>query len=200
MKKTFKIVMLQSEKVNEKGDICLFPYGFNIAGKADLGYPVQHLYIIDDSEIKEGDWSIHKGNPPVQTTISNMKFICNDCKKIVATTDKLLIEESRLMRECFPLQIHLIPESFIQAYIKAYNEGKPITEIDLEMDIIKNENYTGNSDSLISGYKIKTRPDNTVIVHQSKMYTRAEVIAFAKKYAARCQAPIQSTKWIDENL
>lgn len=97
-----------------------------------------------------------------------------NCKKIVATTDKSIGYTDHLISPvpnfCDYPQL---PESFIQAYIKAYNEGKPITEVDLEMEEYINSafEYKGKDDGLY----IKTRPDNTVIVHQSKMYSREEV-------------------------
>ncbi len=111
-------------------------------------------------------------------------------------TDKSL-KVTDLISDKYAIYIPQIPESFIQAYIKSYNEGKPITEVDLEMEEFTDGNGMFRSKRL---FQPRTRPDNTVIIHQSKMYTREEVIAFAKKYAARCQAPIQSTKWINENL
>jgi len=47
--------------------------------------------------------------------------------------------------------------------------GEPITEVDLEMN-------EGTGVFAWANNVIKTRPDNTVIVHQAKMYSRAEML------------------------
>lgn len=55
--------------------------------------------------------------------------------------------------------------------------------------------------------KDKTMKPTTITAYpvmlptEEKMYSREEVIAFAKKYAERCQAPVQvGERWINENL
>ena len=67
-----------------------------------------------------------------------------------------------------------IPESFIQTYIKAYNEGKPITEVGLEVDIV------GASTSSGAIVDIKTNKNNDVIVHlkEEKLYSKDDILTF----------------------
>jgi len=159
---------------------------------ADDNNEYQHLYIISDDEIKEGDWVIHYVNQAPKLVENKMQAVLYTEsleKKIVATTDKSLNEclickntSSSDFNDHDHINMPQIPESFIQAYIKAYNEGKPITEVDLEMEIDYVANATPPTKPMDpTVYKIKTRPDNTVIVHQSKMYSRDEV-----EYLIKC--------------
>lgn len=211
MKKTFPIVMLPTEKassihLNPKK---LVKWHMDIT-PTNKDCVNQHLYIISDDEIKEGDWYI-------DDTLQLRKAIMSDkdwqnsgkpaytiCKKIVATTDKSLGKEGYTgIREdmaFFPLP--QLRESFIQSYIKAYNEGKPITEVDLEMEeIIYPFAQIRPEVKPIRYYQIKTRPDNTVIYHQSKMYSRDEVekllSLFADTFINRDE---EVDKWIQDNL
>lgn len=136
----------------------------------------QHLYIISDDEIKEDDWCI--GDEivyqyrDINTFSTQLK---SRSKKIVATTNKSL--EIKYNSAYFTGYTRIgykplpqLPESFIQAYIKAYNDGKPITEVDLEM--------TAHNDKPVSFKEwdgsfnfIKTRADNSVIVRESVKYS-----------------------------
>lgn len=198
--KTYKLIMHPTEKatrlwINGKRQL---NYGAEaMASTNNIG---QHLYIISDDEIKEGDkgWLFEDGR---------IKSVCRfDCtnglggirptdKKIVATTDITL-------GDIFHPDLPQLPESFIQAYIKAYNAGKPITEVDLE---VVPGVCVGEPD-----FVIKTRPDNTVIVHQSKMYSRDEVnkllqdcaIHFGVLNPSKDDGRIlnQINKWIQDNL
>ncbi len=208
---TFKVVMLPTEKAEN----CIAMYHNNKisyttelltkAYRDSANIKVFQLYIISDDEIKEGDWvydnyrkvllqAIDKAN----TTFFNMSL--HRYKKIVATTDKSLtkIDKTGIAFETEYL-LPQIPESFIQAYIKSYNESKVIEEVDLE---IESEYVKGNYSNICcrckkefmwtdklgfvcndcANTRIKTRPDNTVIVHQSKMYSRDEVIEILNKY------------------
>lgn len=197
MKKTHKVVMLPCEDKQ---------------GSLHISNGDQHLYIISDDEIKEGDWYYTPETKQVYNQSNHETSL--PCRKIVATTDNSLEEEPILGYE---RPLSQIPESFIQAYIKAYNEGKHITEVDLEMSDVmdsKTEDYgTSYSNRRLI---IKTRPDNTVIIHQSKMYSRDEVKKLLGKVVADSNNPkytIQDRgdiftmdrifpldKWIQDNL
>lgn len=223
MKKTFKVVMLPTEKAShihfvtpkdnigdnyEKVNGKLVPLKTNkllyTDNTTEYGFPPQHLYIISDDEIKEGDWVYDSSSLPQDAPIKRIRIIDDThytlygdtsrnlkChyKKIVATTDSLHVFRYDYLPQ--------LPASFIQAYIKAYNEGNPITEVDLEIELHKWVNSTypvGHRPT----YQIKTRPDNTVIVHQSKMYSRDEVIKLLELYEP--DAPNKRAKFINENL
>jgi hypothetical protein len=200
--KTFKVVMLPSEKASQLGQfVDTKNLVFNsLSHKGIFRGANMALYIISDDEIKEGDWVYWSGvgeQPKISQIKGNCSFVDESpyYKKIVATTDK----ELQNIEIGFTPGFHndacyKIPESFIQAYIKAYNEspihGGGNTEVDLEMEqtklYIKPEDmaqynskpkelqhpHTCNPNEI---WSIKTRPDNTVIVHQSKLYSKTDL-------------------------
>jgi hypothetical protein len=209
MKKTHKVVMLPTEKASniciehdERGHIHYNKSGF---------YPVdgirQYLYITSDDEIKEGDWYYSPETKQVYNQSNHETSL--PCKKIVATTDIQITSDFSTPGQTF---VPSIPESFIQAYMKAYNEGKPITEVDLEIEETKERVITSIGTMIVSNtFVIKTRPDNTVIIHQSKMYSREQVIelltrldneAINEHGTGKCfkDSPEEVIKWIENNL
>lgn len=227
MKKTFKVVMLPTEKAT---GLCKDkratnypnllnhhkPNFYNELGTNDKWTENYHLYIISDDEIKEGDWYINTAQLPnkvLQHSKEGVEFAKRHnmiLSKIVATTDKSLSYDAKMYGkaiEGYKQQLSQLPESFIQAYIKAYNEEHPITEVDLEMIETTFPNEEGIP-NCFEGYEIKTRPDNTVIVHESKKYSRDEVLEFAQKYARMVTERnilngyklIHNHKWIEDNL
>ena len=70
-----------------------------------------HLYIIDDSEIKEGDWIYNFETEEIIQCIG--KGSLRNWKKILASTDK-------------SLNLPSPSEQFIQKYIESYNKGNVI--------------------------------------------------------------------------
>lgn len=221
MKKTFKIVMLPAKKADvnslwllNNGKISLDNHLLD-----DETFVPHHLYILSDEEIKEGDWCFYRnhldgGNIICQaykhSDDKRMLFddgthnknigegitpLSGECKKIVATTDKSLGEPRPHSKA-----LAYIPESFTQAYIKAYNEGKPITEVDLDMEVANcaNIDVYNQCDGHKHTFKIKTRPDNTVIVHQSKMYTKNEVIELLQLMHNHYTHSFSDAKWVNE--
>jgi hypothetical protein len=210
MEKTVKVVMLPTEKasnislINSKK---LLEYNsYPDVGSYTRNRQAQHLYFLSDDEIKEGDWAIHPSKGIYQA-IRELDELSGS-KKIIATTDKslkIVIGDSGWKsaddggwNEYKPEYKLLpqMPESFIQAYIKAYNEGKPITEVALEM-----EWYQPNQDQ--NYYRLKLRPDNTVTIHQAKMYTRGEVIKLITTFDIQKGKDIETVeldKWIEDNL
>jgi hypothetical protein len=203
--KQHKVVMLPT---NEKANFAcgLQPNGVlkycNSINALGIGKP-QHLYIISDDEIKEGDWFYGYGNKIIGQAVKNdvinvFPDYLMEYKKIITTTDNSINVN-------YPIKE--IPESFIQAYIKAYNEGKPITEVDLEilsLDEWKAINKGKPYSDFETNTFIKTRPDNTVIVHQSKMYSRDEVVKLCQQAYTHglvdVDSPIDIDEWIQDNL
>ena len=156
----------------------------------------QHLYITSDDEIKEGDYSTDGSKVYLngETRVEILRRCDLDQRKITASTDT-------------SLNLPLIPESFINAYIKAYNEGKPITEVSIEvmMGVTIVDEMQWENNKVI----IKTREDNTVIIHQSKLYTRDEVRQLLIRAHRSCGFDINDERdyvrsavndWIQHNL
>lgn len=214
MNKTFKVVMLPTEKAED----CILKQNLHL--EYQKGYFTQeylktsnrysqHLYILSDDKIKEGDWVIEYQKGDEQGTVQQIKneyVLAPDIqKKIVATTDRSIRRDSSVVSVNNPrhvFKVGHIPESFIQSYIKAYNEDKPITEVDLEMEDYLTEELAIKGS--FTNYRIKTRHNNTVIVHQSKMYARDEVIKLCQQaytFGLMDQDdPIDIDEWIQNNL
>jgi hypothetical protein len=159
MKKTFKVVMLPTEK--EEG--CIIKTSDNVLVYQKNPYLVdgeklQHLYIISDGELKEGDCNIDRYDNVKQASKNTIGFVVD--RKIVSTTDKGLVWENSFIdgKQINKIVLSQIPELLIKDYIEAYNSGKPITEVDLEMEYNKLYPMVENNNIII-----KTRPDNTVI-------------------------------------
>jgi len=130
----------------------------------------RHLYIVSDDIIKQGDWYLNE---------LGFAFCCGeetngyeidsiDCKKIIATTDKLLTENNLLnigissdgfkQQMNFKTPLPQIPESFVMDYVK---EGG-IDEVYLEWDYIGTDfDENGRCVSAIQKPKLI---NNTVII------------------------------------
>jgi len=187
----------------------------------------QHLYIISDDilDIKEGDWCYDLETNSIRRWISKERAFV-ELRKIIATTDNSLAKREYNQfnscchrEEACHCKLPQIPESFITAYMKAYNEGKPITEVDLEIEVYKEyrtqASYRGQHDIK---EKIKTRPDNTVIIlpiiipiippKQDKLYTKDEVEKIIRETCKNAHKFIHNyeqtegiiNKWIKDNL
>lgn len=178
----------------------------------------QHLYIIANEEIEFGDYHIatHLLNESEALRSKALAFTDQEqldainamggydksgARKVIASTDK-------------SLGLPLIPESFVLAYIKAYNNHKPITEVNLEM-YRRGRNSDGIDADLTGGliihkedyWVLRVREDNTVIIHQCKNYSNEEVlnlfdnliIDLENKYETISNPSIAINKWLVEN-
>lgn len=132
----------------------------------------QHLYITSDEEIKNGDIVYEKLIPKIISSrkirrFSTLSDNSHGCKKVITSTDESL----GLARPS---------DSFIKAYIKAYNEGKPITEVMVQYESINVNHDTDFAIRYITQPKVA--PDNTITIRSAKdSWTREEVIELCKK-------------------
>lgn len=134
--------------------------------------------------IELGGWDENEGwygRPAVQGNWVYEKGF----RKIVATTNPELWYEKRRV-DIFPipdkLVIPRIGDDFVEAYIKAYNNGKPITEVYLEseLDILTEPDvHDGKPCSKIIGSQeiLKLRSNGTVIISPvvEKLYNLDEI-------------------------
>ena len=166
----------------------------------------RHLYITSDEEIKEGDWVLSGTNTIVQCLHPN-NVVDRDIKKIIATTDtslKLYTSETLASASGFSLKTEDISlskpsQSFIKAYIEAYNNGNPITDVLVEHES-ELEAYYRNG---IGGAKLKVNSSNEITIKKVKdSYTREEVIELVTKalYAKASWYEEEINDWIKENL
>ena len=157
----------------------------------------QHLYILSDDEIKEGDcvlWLNEKIWKEFKKTDNGWylqwgtsQFIpIREFKKIIASTDKSIIPNS------------WIPDSFVEAYVKAYNEGKSITEVNLEME----EALNGGLVTTLGDH------DGSVIIHRSRTFTSDQINQAIKEAIMHpelfitgiCHDDTKSLEWIEANI
>ena len=181
----------------------------------------QHLYFISNEEIKMGDWCIcsdyrnsyqklgkvsHVGSPGnFKNTIQiggntdlhigreNLTY----CKKIIATTDK-------------SLGLPQPSKEFIEAYVKAYNEGNIITEAMVEYEKICTKLPSKENPNGLFGNKIKVKSDNTISIRKVKdSWNREEVIKLLNDFGEHVAFEVSGrnysmigelNKWIKENL
>lgn len=112
----------------------------------------QHIYILSDDEIKEGDWFIWDNDDSIQKAVSdsqaytdcygkgsfsiNMCAIGKEAKKIIATTNPDLIKEG----------IASIDDEFIKQYC-----DNPIEEVNVEYEYKENINERIYGKSIVIG-------------------------------------------------
>lgn len=156
------------------------------AYKDSKEHQYQHIYITSPTEkIKEG-WAIWrddfvylKDGKLANTTVHPK---VGDIQKIIATTNSALTQQDD--EYTASKNLAKIPQAFIEAYIKAYNEGKPITEVLLEME--QHWEKVNDKWPKYQQFRVKTRQDNTVITHpvKERVFTKSEVLSilqFSKK-------------------
>lgn len=174
----------------------------------------QHLYIISDDEIKEGDWCYDNLLGLVfqfEIGEANSDFIKKHIKKIIATTDIKLgtCEYSDRYRESYFNPLPQPSQQFIEKYIEEYNKGNVITDVLVE--------YEGKAlyteQQYFKGYKdnLKINPkNNTITIKKVKdSWNREEVVQLLIDCCAEISSihgklkgkePADLYKWIEENL
>jgi hypothetical protein len=207
--KRAKVIMLPTEKIS---NICL---GTNLSyveaknGKTltqiweyiqeVYPYKPQHLYIISDDEIKNGDWCINENNNIFQY-IGGLLLPTD--KKIIATTDTSLKEGIKKYSnddiKTFEIYNSLPQPSqqFIEKYIECYNRGEVITDVLVEYnynkDLDDNWDLTKTNtpkfenkleyDNFINSVKINPK-DNTITIKKLKdSWNKEEHISNLIKY------------------
>jgi hypothetical protein len=196
--KRTKVVMLST---NEKASLLLGTSKGGRLIKSNRGVSNsahlknQHLYLLSDDEINEGDWFLEKG---LRISIfPNYLTDTNECKKIIATTDKLRVitkdEFSGVDNQHLPQP----SESFLQKFIYAYNNGDPITEVMVEY------NHLQSSGGLNEEWLKVNSSDNTITIRKMKdSWSREEVISLCKEVInfGKDNNGNLSEKWIEDNL
>lgn len=185
------------------------------------------LYILNDDEIKEGDWVIdiennilfkvkeqgHSGLLRSETD----SFIKDACRKVIATNTSL---KGKWLQTCFSGEeiyekLPQIPFLFIQYYIEQYNLGNVITEVEVEYE--EKYLYPDGNLSKISRLAPNAKPveilfineDNTINIKPLKnSWTREEVtklctdaLNYGYNGLPKYLTPFEGmNKWIENNL
>jgi hypothetical protein len=143
----------------------------------------QHLYIISDEEIKEGDWrlDIRDGNVYKSNKADSELYDNTFRKKIIATTD-FTLEIDHPFDDKGDLDFPLpgFSQSCIEYFVKQYNKGNIITEVDVKYGytINKSEGPFNRSRE----YFLKIDDDNNIIIKPIKeSWDKDEVYNMANK-------------------
>jgi hypothetical protein len=207
-KKTCKVVMLPTDKASHIHKIGN-EIGYTNKSNNNPFAKQQHLYLVSDDEIKEGDckkgdWYYSPIHNQLFQVIHDKQYLEEDYKKVIATTDSSLkwTDDNYIqVIDHFHGSLPQIPESFIQAYVKA---GGKIDEVQIKV-VEHTSGELGQIDKIWHTYKL--RPDNTVIIHRTKdkKYSREEVISLLCDFAesevgSNWQEITNVDKWIEDNL
>ena len=183
-----------------------------------LGFKPQHLYIISDDEIKEGDWVIHIGNPYFQFKESMRNLLCDDCKKIIATTNTSLNYETPFYGMDEDNNFPQPSQQFIEKYIESYNKSSvgsnnfTIIDVLVELDIQHLIDETNGEIVEYTDNTLKINPkNNTITIKKLKNnWNREEIVEFGEKIREYCKNGYKSDSlhkvfyewdnWIKENL
>jgi len=193
MNRKHKVILLSDNRNARYKDIVTSPRYKNkiqLFGTFENSYEneckTQHLYIISDKEIKEGNWfvsskTIHKCTYIIEDTNEIMCNICdgtgfiqlgiktNKCHKIIASTNT-------------SLNLPQLSQSFITKYIEEYNKSNIITEVMVEYD--EEPTIDGDSDKYAELH-INSK-DNTIIIKDAKTnWSKDEIIVLINKFAER---------------
>ena len=173
----------------------------------------QHLYFTTEEEIKVGDQFIafgkvyecnHKG---VYVQYLNGAFTREECRKIIATTDKS-IGRIKPNHNDFDSIIYLPEPShkFLEAFVENHNKGKSIIDVLIEYVKVPNSVFVNVIEAPY--LTLKVDKDNIITIKPIKdIYTREEVMElFAKyeedvyrKYKANI-TNISTKNWLKDNL
>lgn len=175
----------------------------------------QHLYILSNDEIKDGDWYyqynpfgsvIGKCDDKSPFVAKSSRYIWeNKGKKIIATTDSSVKYPER-----FPSFVTLpqIPQSFIEHFIDSYNKGNVISKVLVEVEggclNFENGICTEMCDNMFCRANLKLNQNNeiSILTEQKQMFSREEVedLIWNYKNCVNKNEFINTDNWIKENL
>lgn len=225
--KRVQVVMLPTEtgenfsflkNVNGRGNQLYKPtknYYYTKSYLLEQQFQPQHLYIISEDEIKEGDWYIWMGNKVICQASSDLDILNkhlnnSDVKKIIATTDKLSLNNCNTP---WTLEHKYVPQpsqQFIEKYFESYNKGEVIIDVLVEYEWY---NTKPNSAPIYGKFKekLKVNPkDNTITIKKLKESWNKEEV---KQLLIDCcgevscedgklvgKEPSELYYWIEKNL
>lgn len=222
MKKKCQVVMLS---INKRSDLLLsdnkiFECDNSFTGLNTKLIPYresyQHLYILSDDEIKEGDWFIANqgvfqcleivgGDYPYKISNQyNKGEIQYKSKhwfgnKIIATTDKYIMYHDKTpIGENVNGLYKILPQpspSFIQKYIEEWNKGNKIKQVNVEY-VLSGKIVDINHFNV--EYIPKVDKNNQIFITKVKdSWSREEVIELFHKLIPDTT---RIDQWIEENL
>ncbi len=189
-------------------------------------YKPHHIYLTDpNAEIKEGDYYIMDDSLMEPVEDQKEADRCNihpiispSCSKIIATTNKLLIEEANnserdaeidyrgnsSIPEEFDKHLPQLSEQSIKLLIDYYNKYKKMPD---EVKLVGThwiieEKQTSNPQTTIDVPICKVNTEGTVdiTISEERTYTKEEVISLAKDAFEDSCKYTNFKEWINENL
>jgi hypothetical protein len=169
-------------------------YGKKVQEPFNCSHTNFHLYVISDDDIKVNDWYIIEFNRLKLTQCTSDEELISlegrdDCKKVIATTDKFLTYTNT---EDIPSiveksELNILPQpskSFIEKYVRAYNSGVPIEKVLVE--------YNHLVSTFGFNYEwLKVATDNTITIKKIKdAYTQQEVDDLLDRNTAQTTAQV----------
>lgn len=138
----------------------------------------QHLYILSDEGIQDGDWCYNKITK--QITQAKTHYYGNfNWVKIIATTDASLMKQDYFNdgRKAGMEQVPQIPQSFIEEYISEYNKDNQIKEVMVEYNFREwLAGEVGDNEIWANEEILKLSKDNTITITKVKdSYSKEEV-------------------------
>jgi len=174
----------------------------------------QHLYILSDDKIEDGDWFITTGNQYwsnqlfqankcgeyIKTLNNSVEYPIKDCKKIIASTDKKLTIKHNCdcmattfegCSQCIE-RISQTPQQFIDYYVTQYNKGNIITEVEVEYTNVYKGMSGLDDDGEVWEQELLINKDNTINISilNSKMYSKEELKVLFDSYGDNIAAKI----------
>lgn len=219
MKKEAQLVLLPTDKTD--GTLWKTTNGQLIHTHVDnefkQKYQPFHLYILEESKPKEGDYCIEDIGGTVFGPYRNGDVVENP-KKIIGTTDPSLVinavdireVQGQVMQSHYHKELPQLPQSFIEEYCKNPVE-KVMVEYETPVSPLKMRGSNSGKARMLAikqaafGLQPRLTSNNELIIHpiEEKLYTREEVAELcAKAYwdGNLNTGDIIPENWIKENL
>jgi hypothetical protein len=179
-----KCILLPTDKLSKIGLYHNKLFDSDFGSKTDNWFN-QHLYILSDDEIKEGDWMFHiLDNKPVRYDGISGSGFPYGYKKIIASTDSsltFLFNNPQKISNRIYKSLPSIPQLFIDKYVSENNKGNKIEEVMVEYEEVFIQNKIGFG-KVLEGIKLKLNPDNTINIKSVEPinWTRDQIIKFGQ--------------------
>lgn len=144
-----------------------------------LNFPKQHLYILSNEEIKEGDWYCSLAG--IVSQHNGTEVLPEGWKKIIATTNESLhipfVTPGNEELEVYEYTILPKPsDSFIKKYIEEYNASRTILKVLVEYEEVYPKHFTYNpSENIIINLKVDSNNTINIKKVEVKLYTIEEI-------------------------
>jgi len=172
------VVILESSKpsnivLNTLNNRLLIDYDKTLVEKIlPINAKNQHLYILSDEEIKEGDWRYDFNFNKLTRGIGESKtYIKKHCKKIIATTDSSLQipDYNNYHIDYNPSKtLPQIPQQFIEHYINEFNKGNVISKVLVEFNPFTPNNGINLNNGYHNSIEINQNNEISVLTEQKQ--------------------------------